>query len=454
MTSKLALYNSASLTDLDKKYLWHPFTQMKDWMKEDILVIERGEGVYLVDTEGRRYIDGVSSLWCNVHGHGVEEIDEAIKDQLAKVAHSTMLGLSNVPVILLAQKLVEITPPALHKVFYSDSGSESVEIALKIAYQYWQHKGERKRTKFIHLAESYHGDTLGSVSVGGIELFHDLFRPLLFETIAAPTPYCYRCPFNLKRGDCGTKCLAELESILKRHRDTVAAVVMEPMMQGAAGMIDQPAQFMSRARELTQSYGTLLIFDEVATGFGRTGRMFASDHEAISPDIMCLAKGITGGYLPMAATLTTDEIFNAFLGEHHEFRAFFHGHTYTGNPLAARAALANLELFEKNHIIDSLRPKIGILSNRLNDFYSLSRVGDIRHVGFMVGIELVRDKKTKEPYSPKDKIGIRVIKRAREKGVIIRPLGNIIVLMPPLAIDEKTLERLIDVTYESIKEAT
>ena len=445
------------LQRLDKKYIWHPFTQMADWQKEDVLIIDRAQGNYLIDTKGKRYLDGVSSLWCNVHGHRVKEIDRAIKKQLGKVAHSTFLGLSNVPAIELAEKLIRVAPQGLTRVFYSDSGSEAMEIALKMAYQYWQQKGKKKKTRFLRLSNAYHGDTLGAVSVGGIELFHQIYHPLLFKTFAAPSPYVYRWPVNGRRAS-REKVLEEslvaLEAVLKKHSSEITALVMEPLMQGAAGMIDQPSGYISKARKLTLRYNTLLIFDEVATGFGRTGRMFAADHERVTPDIMAVAKGLTGGYLPLAATLTKENVYKEFLGDYSEFKTFFHGHTYTANPLACRAALANLEIFRKKKTLEKLRNKIDLLRNRLSSFSNLEHVGDIRQTGFMVGIELVEDRATKKAYPLEEKVGMRVIREARRRGVILRPLGNVIVLMPPLSITTKELNQLLDVTYDSIKTVT
>lgn len=438
----------------DKKHLWHPFTQMKDWQKEPIVVIERAEGFYLIDTEGRRYLDGVSSLWCNVHGHQVPEIDEAIVNQLKKVAHSTFLGLSNTPAIELAEKLAALAPRGLTRIFYSDSGSEAAEIALKMAYQYWQQRGFRKKKKFVKLTQSYHGDTLGSVSVGGIELFHQIYEPLLFETFSVESPYRYRWPGPGDPEKAGEHSLAQLEAILERHHEEITAFVMEPLMQGAAGMIDQPKGYISRARELTRKYNVLLVFDEVATGFGRTGRMFASDHENVTPDLMAVAKGLTGGYLPLAATFATEEVYEAFLGEYEEFKTFFHGHTFTANPLACAAASANLDLFEKKRVLDNVQPKIKRMTERLERFKKIPSVGDIRQKGMMAGIELVRDRASKKSFEPREKIGIRVTERARAKGVITRPLGPVMVLMPAPAIPAGELERLLDVLEESIREVT
>jgi adenosylmethionine---8-amino-7-oxononanoate aminotransferase len=438
----------------DRKHLWHPFTQMKDWQTDEVVVIEKGEGCYLIDTQGRKYLDGVSSLWCNVHGHRVKEIDRAIERQLKKIAHTTFLGLTHPAAIELAEKLVAIAPKGLTRVFYSDSGSEAVEIALKMAFQYWAQKGHPEKKKFVRLVNAYHGDTLGSVSVGGIELFHRIYKPLLFDTLAIPSPYVYRWETGSDPEKVKKEALAAMEKVLREHQQELAAFVMEPLMQGAAGMIDQPAGYISRARELTRKYNTLLIFDEVATGFGRTGKMFAADHEKVTPDIMAVAKGITGGYLPLAATLTTEEIYSAFLGRYEEFKTFFHGHTYTANPLACAAAIANLELFEKKKTLLKLQSKIRFIRKRLKGFHKLKSVGDIRQSGIMVGIELVHDRKTKEPFDPKEKISVRVIECARKKGAILRPLGPVIVLMPPLGMTKKELNKLLDITYEAIKETT
>lgn len=445
-------FSSRELTQKDKTFIWHPFTQMKDWIAEDNLIIQRAEGLYLEDTCGKRYLDGVSSLWCNVHGHQVPEIDEAVKSQLSKVAHSTFLGLSNVPAILLAEKLIHISPKGLQRVFYSDSGSEAVEIALKIAYQYWQHLKKNKKQKFLKLTNAYHGDTVGSVSVGGIDLFHEIYQPLLFPTFSAPSPFVYRWPGNLSREEVKKQALTAMKQVLENHHEEIAAIIMEPLMQGAAGMIDQPQGFITEVRKLADKYDVLLIFDEVATGFGRTGKMFASDLESVSPDILTIAKGLTGGYLPLAATLTTEKIFEAFLGDYSELKTFFHGHTFTANPLGCQAALASLELFEKNSLLESLQSKINYFQDGLKKFLNLPIVGDIRQVGLMIGIELVKNRESKEPFDWKLKAGIRIIRRARDKGVILRPLGNVIVLMPPLAIQKKEIEFLLNTTYASIQE--
>jgi len=442
------------LAQADKRYIWHPFTQMQDYQEMEPVIIERGEGSYLFDVHGRRYLDGVSSLWVTVHGHRRAEIDQAIIAQVGKIAHSTLLGLSNPPAIELAERLVEITPPGLTRVFYSDNGSTGCEVALKMAFQYWQHRGASNKKTFISFKNAYHGDTVGAVSVGGIDLFHEVYHPLLFAVLQAEAPYCYRCPLGLSLPACGIGCLESLERIMKDHYQAVAALIIEPLVQGAAGMITQPPGFLSRVRELCTRYGVLMIADEVAVGFGRTGKMFACEHEEVTPDILVLAKGITGGYLPLAATLTTEEIYDAFLGAHEEFKTFFHGHTYTGNPLACAAALANLEIFAAERVVERLQEKIRHLAERLDSFRSLRHVGDIRQMGIMVGIELVAESVTKRPFEPKEKIGHRVILEARRRGLIIRPLGNVIVLMPPLSISTEEIDRLCDITFASIQAVT
>lgn len=443
-----------TLTEWDKKYLWHPFTQMKEWLDGDPLIIERGEGCFLIDVEGRRYIDGVSSLWVLVHGHGKKEMLEVLKEQADRLCHSTLLGLASVPSVTLAKKLADITPNGLSKVFYSDNGSTSVEIALKMAYQYWQQKGEKQRKKFIAFTNAYHGDTIGAVSIGGIDLFHKVYRPLLFSTIRSPSPYCYRCPLKLDRDKCSMDCIEAFRNTVAKNAERACAVVLEPLVQGAAGMITQPPAFLKAVADIAKEHGLLFIADEVATGLGRTGNLFACNEEYIEPDFMCLAKGITGGYLPLAATVTTEAVFEGFMGKFEDFRTFFHGHTYTGNALASAVAVENLDLFEREDLVAKVKVKARLMEQRLLQFREMQHVGDVRQKGFMVGIELVKSKKTKRPYKPEEKVGHRVIMEARKRGVIIRPLGDVIVLMPPLAIDDGLLHRLLDVTAESIRAVT
>src|SRR3989338_8153000 len=443
------------LKRLDHTYVWHPFTQMQEWMGEESLIIERGEGHYLIDVQGKRYLDGVSSLWCNVHGHRKKELDDALKQQIDKIAHSTFLGLSHVPGIELAAKLIEIAPEGLKRVFYSDSGATAVEVALKIALQYWQLRGETNRTRFASLVEAYHGDTIGAMSVGYSETFHRFHHPLLFPALRLPPPHVYRYFRGMSESDALKSAIREAEEQLSREKDSLVALIMEPLMQGAAGMWSQPVGYVKALSEICRKNRILFILDEVATGFGRTGKMFACDNEGVSPDILCLAKGITGGYLPLAATLTTEEIFSAFLGEYGEYKSFFHGHTYTGNPLGCAVALANLELFRKEKILEKMQPKIAYLKRRLEkEFLPLAHVGDVRQWGLMVGIELVEDKGARRSYAPERRIGYKVTLEARKRGVMIRPLGDIIILMPPLTMTDDELKTLLDVTLESIKAVT
>jgi adenosylmethionine---8-amino-7-oxononanoate aminotransferase len=444
-------YDRDTLARWDREHLWHPFTQMQGFVQEELLIIHRGEGPYLYDLEGRRYLDGVASLWCNVHGHRRPELDQALAAQLGDLAHSTLLGLAHPQAILLARRLAAIAPRGLTRVFYSDNGSTAVEAALKMAYQYWQLKGRPEKQRFLKLKEGYHGDTLGAVSVGGIDLFHETYRPLLFDTLTAPAPYCYRCQ---DRDNCREQCLDEMVRLVERNRKELVAVILEPVMQGAGGMIPQPPGYLARLREVTREHEVLLICDEVATGFGRTGKMFACEHEGVSPDLLCLSKGITGGYLPLAATLATDEIYRAFLGEFQEFKAFFHGHTFTGNPLAAAVSLASLEVFEKDRVLENLTPKIALLGARLDGFASHPHVGDVRQRGFMVGIELVADQASREPFPVARRTGHRVILEARKLGAILRPLGDVVILMPPLCITAEELETLCHITYEAIERGT
>jgi len=416
---------------LDRDHLWHPFTQQQSWVEEEPLMIERAEGAQLIDSEGRRYIDGVASLWCNVHGHRHPGIDRAVREQLDRVAHSTMLGLSHPGAAELAAKLVELAPPGLSRVFYSESGSTATEIALKMAFQFQRQRGgqHRRRTSFVHLRDAYHGDTIGSVSVGGIDLFHATYRPLLFQTHAA------------EPGDA-----ADLERVLACHEEEVAALIVEPLVQGAAGMLVHPPGYLRQARELCDRFGVLLICDEVATGFGRTGTMFACEQEGVAPDLLCLAKGLTGGYLPLAATLATERIYEAFLGAPEEGRTFFHGHTYTGNPLACAAALASLEAFEQERTLERLQPKIELLGRQLDAVATMPGVTEVRRRGFMVGIDLGE-------HDPALRLGHQVTLEARKRGAIVRPLGDCVVLMPPLSITEAELRRLVEIAAESIEAA-
>ncbi|MBI1921074.1 MAG: adenosylmethionine--8-amino-7-oxononanoate transaminase [Geobacter sp.] len=447
--------DTATLQAWDKKYIWHPFTQMRDWEAENPIVITRGEGVYLIDSDGNRYLDGVASIWTNVHGHCRPEINEAVKAQIDRLEHSTLLGLANDTSIFLAKRLVDIAPTGLCKVFYSDNGSTAVEVGIKMAFQYWRHLGQSQKTKFLTFRHAYHGDTIGSVSVGGIDLFHGVFRPLLFKTIQAPSPYCYHCEAGCTDiNTCGQHCLDELERLMATHAEELAGLVIEPLLQGAGGMIVQPTGFVRRVRELCDRYDVLMIADEVATGFGRTGTMFACEQENVSPDIMALSKGITAGYMPLAVTMATQRVYNAYLGNYAELKTFFHGHTFTGNPLACAAALASLELFETDRVLENMQPKIGYLSERLEKLAGLDHVGDIRHIGLAAGIELVADKESRTSYPWEKRMGMKVCLEARKHGLFLRPLGNVVVVFPPLVISLEELETLMDGVEASIKAVT
>ena len=471
----------AEVAACDRRHFWHPFTQMKEWEASEPLIVESGEGVRLRDLHGRWYYDGNSSLWVNLHGHRKEAIDRAIVAQLGRVAHSTTLGLANVPSALLAARLAALAPAGLTRVFFSDNGACAVEIALKMAYQYWRHRGRPEKRRFVSLENGYHGDTLGAVSVGGIDRFHAAFRDLLFQSLRAPSPYCYRCPLGVDparrpeagrepsvaqaaagraAGDaaaappCGLACAEALGAILERHAGEVAAVILEPLVQAAGGMITAPPGYLRRVRDLCDRHGVLLIADEVATGFGRTGRMFACEHEGVSPDLMTVAKGITGGYLPLAATLATEEIYAAFLGEHRDGKTFYHGHSYTGNQLACAAALANLDVFEEERVLESLPEKVARVAEGLERFRELPHVGDVRQRGLMVGIELVRDQATGEPYPWEEAMGARVCRRSTELGMITRPLGDVVVFLPPLASTLADLDAMLDILYRAVAEVT
>ncbi len=449
--------DTRTLRSYDRTYVWHPFTQMRDWEAEDAIVMERGEGSYLIDSDGNRYLDGVASIWTNVHGHCHPYINDAIKKQVDRLEHSTLLGLASDRSALLAKRLVDIAPPGLAKVFYSDNGSTAVEIALKMAFQYHIHKsgGSSTKSKFITFRNAYHGDTIGAVSVGGIDLFHGVFRPLLFPSIHAPSPYCYRCEFGgTGKEGCERFCLKELERLMAEHAEEVAGLVIEPLVQCAGGMVVQPPGFVRKVRKLCDRYGILMIADEVAVGFGRTGTMFACEQEGVTPDLMALSKGLTAGYLPLAATLATREIYDAFLGDYRELKTFFHGHTFTGNPIACAASLASLDLFAQDRLLENLAPKISFLEKRLQHMERLEHVGNMRQSGMIAGIELVRDKVSKDPYPWEERLGVRVCSEARNHGIFLRPLGNVIVVFPPLSISMEELAHLMDGIERSILQVT
>lgn len=428
--------NTQQLRELDRLHIWHPFTPMKLWADSDPLVIVGGEGMYLIDSDGNRYLDGVSSLWCNVHGHRVPEIDAAIQAQLGKIAHTTMLGLASEPAIVLADRLIKIVPSGLTKVFYSDAGATATEIAFKLAAQYWFNVGRVEKNEFIGFGDAYHGDTVGAMSIGRMPSFHRPYFPMLFKVHFAQA-----------------NSIETLKALLQQHHARIAAICIEPIVQGAGGMLIQPEGFLREVRRLADQYDVLLICDEVATGFGRTGKMFACEHEGISPDLMCVAKGITGGYLPLAATFATQRIFDAFLGEPWEGKTFYHGHTYTGNPLACAAAIASLDLFAKHDLIREVQSKSLDLAAMLTPLLANRHVLEIRQKGFMVGIELCEDKATRKPFDPKLRVGAQICQKIRRHGVILRPLGDVIVLMPPLAMETQDLRAIVAAVAEELQAA-
>lgn len=470
---------------LDRRFIWHPFTQMRDWLKYEPVVIASGRGAVLRDVQGRDYLDANSSIWTNLHGHNHPKINGAIRRQLGKIAHSSALGLANEPASILARELVAaanreiyeshakssrqspIVNRKLEKVFFSDDGSTALEVALKLAYEYTRRSGRAKQPKFLSMEGAYHGDTVGAVSAGHIDLFHKNYAGLLFKTGKVMAPYCYRCPFNRakpERADareyrkCNWECTALVEqkfAAQKRKRKPYAAFIFEPRMQGAAGMIPQPDGWLRQVAEMARHHGTLLIADEVMTGFGRTGTtnsglLFASHHEGVQPDFLCLAKGLTGGYLPMAATLTTQKVFDAFLGEYGEFKTFFHGHSYTGNQLGAAAGLASLGLLQSRRGQATRQKLEKVLRDELQSLWSLPQVGDIRQTGLVAGIELVRNWRTRAPFALKERAGIRVCEAMAQCGVLTRPVGNVIVLMPPYCTTPQQVARMVGAARKAI----
>lgn len=488
------------LAQLDHQYVWHPFTQMKDWLAREPIVITEGDGAVLRDVHGREYLDANSSIWTNLHGHKHPKINAAIRAQLEKISHSSALGFANEPASLLAEQLVSaanriddlrltIDPPLaqearqseilnrkFQKVFFSDDGSTAMEVALKLCYEFERRVHKTEEPKFLALEGAYHGDTVGAVSLGHIDLFHKAYSGLLFKSDKVMAPYCYRCPFNRARParadareyrKCNWECVgkvAEKFAERKQAGERYAGFVFEPLMQGAAGMIPQPTGWLSRVAEIARSYGTLLIADEVMTGFGRTGEalgnpeqamlptLFASHHENVQPDFLCVAKGLTGGYLPMAATVTTQEVFNTFLGEYQEFKTFFHGHSFTSNQLGASAALSSLEILHTTESISARVTLENTLREELKTLWELNAIGDIRQVGLVVGIELVKDWKTREPFPLSERAGIRVCEAMAKLGVLTRPIGSVIVLMPPYCTTQDQARKMVAALKESVAE--
>lgn len=444
--------NPQQLLEKSKKYMWLPFTQMTDY-EQNPLVIESGEGVKVKDIFGKEYLDANSSLWLNIHGHRKKEMDDAIKQQLDVIAHSTLLGSANVPSVKLAEKLINIAPEGLTRVFYSDSGATAVEIAVKMAYQFWQNKGVKEKMKFVTLSNGYHGDTVGSMSVGSIKLYHKVYTSLLFDSLVVPFPTVYRHP-SLDEHIVKEESLQLLRELFEKHHHEIAGMTVEPLVQGAGGMNIMPKGYLKGVETLCREFNVLLIVDEVATGFGRTGKMFAVEYEDVRPDLMTVAKGITGGYLPLAATLATEEVYEAFYGEFTEMKTFFHGHSYTGNQLGCAAGLANLEIFEKERLVEQASDKADYIKELLNDLKELEHVGDIRQCGMMCGIELVKDRFTKERYPFELRIGYQSTLKMRELGMLTRPLGDVVVFMPPLATTHDELKEMVGILKAGIRWAT
>jgi adenosylmethionine-8-amino-7-oxononanoate aminotransferase len=443
------------LAALDQQFVWHPFTQMRDWLASEPIVIESGRGAVLRDMQGREYLDANSSIWANLHGHQNSAINRAIQRQLKKVAHSSALGLANEPAALLAQKLSAAA--RLPKVFFSDDGSTAMEVALKLAYEFARRARGVKKPRFLSLHGAYHGDTVGAVSLGHIDLFHKAYSGLLFKTDRVMAPYCYRCPYNRakpERADartyrkCNWECVGQVERAFKKKK--YSAFVVEPLMQGAAGMIPQPPGWLRSVADIVRAHGAQLIADEVMTGFKRaSNHVIASHSEGVQPDFVALAKGLTGGYLPMAATLTTNEVFDAFLGRYDEFKTFFHGHSFTANQLGASAALASLKLLEKEK---SRRALELALTQNAKALWNLEQIGDIRQSGVAMGIELVKNWRTREPFKLIERVGIRVCEALARRGVLTRPIGNVIVIMPPFCTAPKQVKQIFEALADSITE--
>ena len=429
-----------NLIQQDLKYNWHPYTQMKDCESLPPLAIEKAEGIKLYDYDGKFYYDTISSWWCNIHGHNHPEIKRAIKEQVDKLEHVLFAGFTHKPAVELAERLARITPKNLTKVFYSDNGSTAIEVALKMSLQYWVNKGVEGKTKFLSLDMGYHGDTIGAMSVSGRSLFNKKFEPLFFESFKAPTPYCYRCPCAREKDTCSLECLGEMERILKGNAEQISAIIIEPILMGAAGMIIYPQRYLRGVKELSDKYGVHLIADEIASGFGRTGKMFACEHAAIEPDFMCLSKGLTSGYLPLSATLTTEEVFQVFYDDYEKEKTFYHGHTYAANPVACAAAVRSIDLFDEENSLNRAQMINIMMESFLEVVSALPIVGDTRAIGAVGAIELVKDKNTKEPFGAEERIGLDVYRRALEANLILRPLGNIIYFFLPLSVTKDELE--------------
>ncbi|MBI5558266.1 MAG: adenosylmethionine--8-amino-7-oxononanoate transaminase [Deltaproteobacteria bacterium] len=442
-----------SLQARDKKFLWHPYTQMEDYAQRDILIIDRAEGLMLYDQQGKDYFDTISSWWCILHGHNHPTIKGFLRHQLDKLDHVLLAGASHEAAILLAEKLISLTPEKLTRIFYSDNGSTACEVALKMSLQYWRHTGRPGRKRFIALERGYHGDTIGTMSLGGVPDFHKEFAEILFQSFTIPSPYCYRCPAAQSPESCRLECLLPLRELLEREGENIAAIILEPLIQAAGGMRIYPARYLQELAELVQGHGVHLILDEVATGFGRTGKMFALEHAGITPDFLCLSKALTGGMLPMAATLTTEEIYQAFYGPYRENKTFYHGHTFTGNPLAAAAALGSLQVFAEEQPFTRLGHTIPHLHGKMSRFGELPWVGEVRCLGMIAALELVKNKQTKEPFSFAERVGWKIYLKGLEQGLLLRPLSNIVYLWLPISATIKEIDEITERAWRVLGDA-
>ncbi len=441
-----------TLQEKDKQFLWHPYTQMKDYADRDMLLVDRAHGIMLFDKQGRSYFDTISSWWCILHGHNHPIIKEEIRKQLERLEQVLLAGTTHEPAIHLAEKLIGLMPSSLNRVFYSDNGSTACEVAIKMSLQYWQHTGKQNRTKLVAVERGYHGDTIGTMSLGGVPEFHQAFKGMLFDSYRVPSPYCYRCPVGKQRSSCDIDCLQPLSKLLAEEGDTIAAMIIEPLIQAAGGMVVYPAEYLRRVAKLTREHGIHLILDEVATGFGRTGKMFALEFADVEPDFVCISKGLTAGYLPLAATLASEEVYQAFYADYLENKTFYHGHTFTGNPLGAAAALGSLKVFAEEKPFTLLQNTIPHLHQSMNRFLELPWVGDLRQLGMISALELVKNKKTKEPFSFTDRVGWKIYLQGLEKGLILRPLGNVVYLWLPISATIAEIDEIIERTWSVLSD--
>jgi adenosylmethionine-8-amino-7-oxononanoate aminotransferase len=439
------------LLRLDRRHVWHPCTQEKDHELLPPIPIERGDGVYLIDVDGRRYIDGVSSWWVNLFGHNHPRLNRALQEQAGKIAHHIFAGFTHQPAVELASRLCALAPEGLNRVFFADNGSAAVEVALKMSFQFWQQSGRAEKVRFVSIHEAYHGETVGALSVGGCDLYREIYRPILLDTFQAQGPDCFRCPYGKHRDHCEAECFEHLERLVTERRHEIAAVIIEPLIQGAAGMRIYPPAYLRKLRALCDACQVHYIADEIAVGFGRTGRMFANQHAGVVPDFLCLSKGITGGYMPLSVVLTRDDIYAAFYDDYATLKAFLHSHSYTGNALACALAVEVLNIFEQENILERLKPKMALLDAFAAKFEGLPEVGEFRRCGMVAAVELVRDKCSREPFPWQQRRGYRVYQKALQNGALLRPLGNVVYFMPPLTIDEAVLEELLEIAYRAIE---